>query len=141
MSKFRSQKCWPRTSQAAFITLDISEVNTRGLSNYIIFDEIFNKFAAAKARKLCLWSRIITRKALQVFSAKLLLVGVMEAAKKVIRLSGLCSRTLKSLLHFLFRFLSTRFHIYPTSYIYVAHICIFLSKLQSVLHNQHYKDH
>jgi len=37
------------------MTLDISEVNTSGLSNYIIFDEIFNKFAAAKARKHCLW--------------------------------------------------------------------------------------
>jgi len=31
-------------------------------------------------------------------------------------------------------------HLFPTSYIYVAHICISLSKLQSVLH-KHYKDH
>jgi len=45
------------------------------------FDEIFNKFAAAKSRKLCLGSWIITSKALQAFSTKLLLVGVMEAAK------------------------------------------------------------
>jgi len=35
----------------------------------------------------------------------------------------------------------TRHRFNPTSYIYVAHICISLSKLQSVLHNQHYKDH
>jgi len=42
---------------------------------------MFNKFEAAKARKLCLSSRIITSKTLQAFSAKLLLVGVMEAAK------------------------------------------------------------
>ena len=74
---------------------------------YIIsFDEIFNKFEAAKARKLCLSSWIITSKTLQVFSPKLLLVGVMEAAKnkKFRRLSGLCSRTLKLLLCFLYVF-------------------------------------
>jgi len=41
---------------------------------YIIFYEIFNKFAAAKARKLCLWSWIIASKVLQAFSDKLLLV-------------------------------------------------------------------
>jgi len=29
----------------------------------------------------------------------------------------------------------------PTSYIYVAHIGISLSKLQSLLHNQRYKEH
>ena len=48
--------------------------------NYITFGQILNKFRA-KARKLCLWSWIITSKALQIFSAKLLLVGVMEAAE------------------------------------------------------------
>jgi len=28
----------------------------------------------------------------------------------------------------------------PISYIYVAHICMSLSKMQYVLHNRHYKD-
>jgi len=45
------------------------------------FDEIFKTFEAAKARKLCLSSWKITSKTLQDFSDKLLLVGVMEAAK------------------------------------------------------------
>jgi len=33
------------------MALDISLVNTCGLLNYILFDKIFNKFAAAKAKK------------------------------------------------------------------------------------------
>jgi len=56
-----------------------------GLLNYIIFNEIFNKFEAAKARNLCLSSWIITSKTLQFFSAKLMLVGVMEEAKNSVR--------------------------------------------------------
>ena len=48
-----------------------------------------------------------------------MLVGVMEAAEKVLRLSGLCSRTLKLLLCFLFTFLSSGFHIYS----YFVHLC------------------
>jgi len=36
------------------MALDISQVNTCGLLNYIIFDEIFNKFAAVKAKNFVL---------------------------------------------------------------------------------------
>ena len=83
-----------------------------GLLNYINFDEIFNIFEAAKARILCLSSWIITSKTLQFFSAKLVLVRGDGSSKKFRQLSGLCSRTLKLLLCFLFTFWSTRFNIY-----------------------------
>ena len=115
--------------------------NTCDLLNCIISDEIFNKFAAAKSRKLCLWSWIITSKALQAFSAKSLLVGVMETTKKSVGSLYVAAELWTCCCAYSLRFWARDFIFTPTSYIYVADIRISLSKLQSVLHNQHYKDH
>jgi len=73
---------------------------------YIIsfFDEMFNKIEAAKTRKLCLSSWIITSKTLQFFSAKVLLVGVMEAAKNFVGFLDFAAELCKCYCDFSFRF-------------------------------------
>jgi len=64
----------------------------------------------------------------------------MEIAKKVLRLSGLAAELRKYCCAFTLGFSSPDFVFTPT-YIYIAHIRNSLSKLQSLLHEQHYKDH
>jgi len=81
---------------------------------------------------------IITSKALQDFSAKLL---VMEAAKYSDGSLDFAAELWNCCCAFSLRFWAPDFIFTPTSYVYVAHIRISLPKLQSVLHNQHYKDH
>jgi len=108
------------------MALDISQV-------------IFNKFAAAKARKLCLWSWKITSKALQAVPAKMLLLGVMQAAKNYVASLDFAAEIWYCCCALSLCFWAPDFIFTPTLYIYVAHIRISLSKLQYVPHNQHYK--
>ena len=63
LSKFKSQNWWTRPFHGASAALDISEVNTRDIFKLSqFFDEIIDKFAAAKTKTL-LWNGIIARKA------------------------------------------------------------------------------
>ena len=108
---------WPRTSPQRLWRWMFPRLIHAAFNIISYFDEIFNKFAAAKARKLCLW-RWIPVKHCRLFQV----IDVSRgdgSSKKSRQLSGLCRRTLKVLLCFLFTFLSNRCHLYS----YFVYLC------------------
>jgi len=65
----------------------------------------------------------------------------MKAAKNSVGFLEFTAELSSCYCAFSLRFCAPDFIFTPTLYIYVPRIRISLSKLQSALHNQHYKDH